>query len=65
MILILAEFRSIDFLKIQSARDYEIHMQQKNVLLIAQYLSRSKGGGAESKETLLEHLDKKVETTSS
>ena len=44
----LSEFRNVHLTKINRARDYELFMQRKSVLLIAQFLARSKGGGAAS-----------------
>lgn len=40
-------------------------MQQKNVLLIALYLSRNKGGGAASRQTLLEYFKEDCKSSDS
>ena len=43
------EFRNFEFRTIVTASHYEKLVQRKNVLLVALYLARNKGGGAESR----------------
>ena len=54
--LALIDFRNFDFKTGSAARAYEELQHMRNTLIIALYLARNKGGGAKSRQTLLEYF---------
>ena len=48
------EFRQYEHRMIPSAHSYQEMVQKKNAVLLSLYVARNKGGGAKSRQTLLE-----------
>ena len=59
------EFRNFEFKTIPPSKTAELFQQRKSCLLIALYLNRNKGGGAQSRQTLLEFFKEDVKAKDS
>ena len=65
IIRLFVEFRNFEFSSIPFAKASESFQQKKSALLVALFLNRTKGGGVQSRQTLLEFFKEHVKNNGS